>query len=348
MSNRFATGAILLVNTVLSHSCAASNAPIAELPANFQLGAIACQPAAAVIVGWEDKVARPGETGFLQTEAVAFRVSAADGSLHRVPLGSGVATSISLPGGTVAYLVRRETFPDRPEGGTLFISSDSGVTWKPVDTAPTHLIGVAFEAPDSGYVWSETEVFRTVDRGATWRAVASPGRIPRSFATPVVDRRGNLWIASGYGPSFDRQHNRISRVRPDLTVDVEVEGADFMVRTLEASSAGDLWLLTTADSNAGPVQLRRLAHGRKRDAVVPVADLPGALPITLRVFGSDIVAVMATLWSNVPDAFLMVSHDQGASWARVAPQERQLQSMCFITPDSSWIVGPVGRVFAPK
>jgi hypothetical protein len=336
----------LLVASVSCVGCSAAGAPTTVLPAHVSVAATTCTEDAAILAGWRvaDQASPQGVT---DEEAVAFRVSA-DGSVHQSELGGGMLTSISSPDNRTAYAVRRHWFPDRPEEGVLFRSDDYGLTWQLVPTAPPGLIGVAFGSPAVGFVWSRSHIYHTSDEGRTWSGVESPGPLPWGEPVPRLDGSGALWIAAGHNSEFNRQHNAIARVAPDLGRDSALVGSDFSVWAMDVGDDGALWLLTRVEPGPGSVNVLRLAPGRPPGDLKKVAEFPNGLPQRLRVFGQDIIAVIAKPFAVPNYAYEMVSRDAGATWRKVTPRATDFDEVCFVSAQSSWIVRPAGAIYSPR
>ncbi len=93
-------------------------------------------------------------------------------------------------------------------GGTLSRSTDLGLTWTPLATAPamTGLAGMSWADAQHAWAWSPTAIVATADGGATWHASALPASgaavASLAFSTPaagvLLDANGNL-LRSGDG-----------------------------------------------------------------------------------------------------------------------------------------------------
>lgn len=87
-------------------------------------------------------------------------------------------------------------------GGTLSRSTDLGVTWTLLSTAPpmTGLAGMSWADARHAWAWSPTAIVATVDGGATWQASAKPAGgaaiASLAFSTPttgvLLDANGGL------------------------------------------------------------------------------------------------------------------------------------------------------------
>ena len=318
-----------------------------QLPPRFVARAMVCGSSAAVIVGGEHGDFLPGDSRLFNREAIAFLVSTGDRSPRRVALGSGVLVDASSPDGQTIYAVRRYWFPDKPEQGHLIRSTDFGRTWNPVETPSTNIIGVAFESSRSGYAWSSDEILRTIDGGASWSSVRPPWLISPGRPKPVVDRSGCLWATSGHGPAWDRAHNAIARVSPDLRITNELVAEDFRVWELDVSEAGEAWMLT-GETQEASLQLLRLAPGKGRAGLELVAELPSGLPKYLRVFGNEIVIALSEIGVSTPERFLLLSRDSGKSWTRSLPLDSSVGTFCALSGDQLWMVASSGGVYPPS
>ena len=105
---------------------------------------------------------------------------------------SGPWRSIGPDGGSVFAIVSDPVYPNivhvATDGGGVFRSTDSGVTWRPVSGLPAGVTPALVIAPSNHFVlYAGTKdhgIFTSTDGGASWSATATPGRNVFDAARP--------------------------------------------------------------------------------------------------------------------------------------------------------------------
>ena len=144
----------------------------------------------------------------------------AEPSNYTDPFWSNIGAGFSLVGGRVTALVTTahgDWFAGAADGG-VWRSNDQGQNWTPVfDSMPTLSIGALAADPSDGSLWvgtgeantsqdsyAGTGVYRSTDRGNTWRRVGDDHGESNPLASHTVfriafDQRGTAYAATNNG-----------------------------------------------------------------------------------------------------------------------------------------------------
>ena len=319
-----------------------------KLPSSFVLGGIDCRHSEALIAGGQRRELDQGGTRVQRHDALLLRVATNKvRGVEVINLGRGVIVDLSCPGGDIVYAVRDEwTDKIAEDRHTLMRSVDFGSTWDSIEAAPPDLVGVAFYSGDSGYAWSKTSIYHTMDQGKTWKGVPSPNGMMRRSPKPVVDPQGSLWVAINHGPGYERLKNGLVRIMPDLNSEARLQNAVFNVWEMAADRHGNL-LMLTEDAETERIVLRTLQAEWRPNAIRGISELPSGLPHYVRSVGSGIVVMIAKSFSEEPKSTVLSSRDSGVSWSSVDIPEPGINCMCAWDIDAIWYVGTSGTIYGP-
>jgi len=136
---------------------------------------------------------------------------------RRLEMDSGLVVAAAIPTDRSLWVV--SGIPDglHVTSAGMKHSADGGATWRGAGL-PRAVAAMAFVTDESGYAWDEATVFRTDDRGASWRRGEVTGFIlatGRGTRRGAVGSTGELWVpARRVG---EAEWTTIAVVQPDLS-----------------------------------------------------------------------------------------------------------------------------------
>lgn len=195
--------------------------------------------------------------------------------------------------------------------GMVYRTTDGGASWTVVDSVATASVTellVDAQSPQNIYgLWSDSEVRKSADGGATWAKTSYPGGFLASLAIdPAVS--GNLWGYTNFifGGGFG------STVPPYLWHTSD-GGATWVQLTSPAPVLEGQILI---DPSTKPSTLYIGTQWRSDDGGATWVALPKSV-VTTGDLGPVTVGVGGTLYAVVYNDGVYVSRDRGVTWAKV-------------------------------
>ena len=303
--------------------------------------------------------ARSGEP----TQAFRARLSAvlAEGR----PAGRGrpaiaVGAAILLAAGTVAVFLLSSHGPRQapaqgPQQAPSISASPSPSASPAVRASPTILASpipmpttAEFDAPSTSVVWALVgglELFRSVDRGATWQQRPLPAGVVPSGMSFADDRQG--WLLS-VGEPAGRCEFELATIWRTTDAGATWERLDARGIAASQCKTGLSFVdpthgfLSASDPNHAPVVYRTADGGLTWTASRPLPDPPGSTtqpggfaraPGRVHAFGSTVLVSA--------DRYVFRSVDGGATWSYLGSTPGNSTSIVFVTA-ARWLelIGP--------
>lgn len=308
------------------------------LPITHDVGAISCDALHLQVLS-DDY----GEDPTGPQEAYFSRIDVEGRTTSTVPIGTGaVMDSVAFLGPTiVAVLYEFSVLGDRPDKHHIVRTRDGGRTWRPLESPPPKVTGVAFANPEIGWSWSDHALYATSNSGDDWKQLPIPdGSISRSGPLPIVVS-GNLWVPLNHGLGPDSRINALVRVCGD---DVSVvRSSDPFTLAALTSHQGDLWAVTDTPNGQGVSSLYRIDVDHGGEAI-EISSLPPGRPAYLAVHDDGIVVALTAPFAEGGRPSLTRSTDGGHTWSWKRPLLLLEDGFCSTSAEQVWFISNIGTV----
>jgi hypothetical protein len=301
------------------------------------LDALACDDEIVWVRGWSRTdsqlaLARGVVAAHAQNHATLVGI-ARTGEITEAAMGQALVAAFSTARDGALWIVLLDVSTDRTR---TLASIDKGRSW--VETAaPADVIGVAFDTRLTGYAWSPTDVYRTVDGGNTWTSRSLlPFRRERAGGggTARLGERGELWMPLER-PSSERGElptSMLVAVNPDLSfVNVAAWPEDRIIGVAVGGAA----VFAALSPRAGGFRIERVplepAHAGQR-TVVLAQHRAAMLGLQARggrfLLHQSFWKPQVSMLANLP-ATIEVTTDGGKTWPSRDVTDEAVSSACL-------------------
>jgi len=324
---------LLVLVTLLACAKANADAPagpehLLPFPPDFRATDLACADDWVVVFGYSSPFASAVTTA---TVLRAARSSSGwetsySGQSRTLMRNAGLAED-----GSLFAVVRAGNGGGQP---LLIWSTNTGRTWASGLPLPKHAFGATFADRSTGYAWSSTHVYRTVNGGRNWSEMPVAGVFAEGRPDPVIGSRGELWAIMRI-PQTGPPVATVVCLSPELGVEQRLEIHDRV--SAIAVVEGGLRLFGQQNGH-GNAQLAHVAHRGADLSYRIVAELGKDLPIDYASSGNSAAAILSDTSNLGSNRYLLLSADTGRSWTRAETEHDSPQAVC-VGSGMTWIAG---------